>query len=81
LDDWAITPLRKHDRREFLEVIEARDGLRSTLFASQIPNTNWHDYLGAPIIAGRLSYNAHHLMLKRPPSRRKRHTEEVRTHN
>jgi DNA replication protein DnaC len=82
LDDWGITPLRDHDRRDLLEVIEDRDGLRSTLLASQIPIANWHDYLGDPTIADtiadRLLHNAHRLVLK-GPSRRKRRTEEVRT--
>lgn len=82
LDDWGLTPLRDHDRRDLLEVIEDRDGLRSTLLASQIPIANWHDYLGDPTIADaiadRLLHNAHRLVLK-GPSRRKRRSEEVRT--
>jgi DNA replication protein DnaC len=37
LDDWGLTPLRDQDRRDLLEVVEDRDGTRSTLIASQIP--------------------------------------------
>lgn len=82
LDDWGLTPLRDQDRRDLLEVIEDRDGVRSTLLASQIPVAQWHDYLGDPTIADaiadRLLHNAHRLVLK-GPSRRKRRTQEVHT--
>lgn len=74
LDDWGITPLRDQDRRDLFEVIEDRDGSRSTLVASQIPVSKWHDYLGDPTvadaIADRLLHSAHRITLK-GPSRRK----------
>jgi DNA replication protein DnaC len=74
LDDWGITPLREQDRRDLLEVVEDRDGARSTLVASQIPVEAWHDYLGDPTvadaIADRLLHSAHRITLK-GPSRRK----------
>lgn len=77
---------RDQDRRDLLEVIEDRDGVRSTLLASQIPVAQWHDYLGDPTIADaiadaiadRLLHNAHRLVRK-GPSRRKRRTQEVHT--
>jgi len=74
LDDWGITPLRDPDRRDLLEVVEDRDGSRSTLVTSQIPISKWHDYLGDPTvadaIADRLLHSAHRITLK-GPSRRK----------
>lgn len=74
LDDWGLTPLRDQDRRDLLEVVEDRDGTRSTLVASQIPVDTWHDYLGDPTvadaIADRLLHSAHRLALT-GPSRRK----------
>lgn len=74
LDDWGITPLRDQDRRDLLEVIEDRDGSRSTVVTSQIPISKWHDYLGDPTvadaIADRLLHSAHRISLK-GPSRRK----------
>jgi DNA replication protein DnaC len=74
LDDWGLTPLRDQDRRDLLEVVEDRDGTRSTLIASQIPVDSWHDYLGDPTvadaIADRLLHSAHRLTLT-GPSRRK----------
>lgn len=74
LDDWGLTPLGDQDRRDLLEVIEDRDGTRSTLVTSQIPIDKWHDYFGDPTvadaIADRLLHNAHRIMLK-GASRRK----------
>ena len=73
LDDWGITPLRDQDRRDLLEVIDDRDGLRSTVLASQIPVNKWHDYLGDPTIADaiadRLIPSAHRIVLKGPSRR------------
>ena len=74
LDDWGLNPLRDQDRHDLFEVIEDRDGTRSTLVTSQIPLSKWHDYLGDPTIADaiadRLLNNAHRLALK-GASRRK----------
>lgn len=80
LDDWGLTPLRDQDRRDLLEVVEDRDGTRSTLIASQIPIDSWHDYLGDPTvadaIADRLLHSAHRLALTGPSRRkdRKKHS-------
>lgn len=74
LDDWGLSPLTERQRRDILEVIEDRHGLRSTILASQLPVEKWHDYLGDPTIADavldRLVHNAHRLKPK-GPSRRK----------
>ncbi len=74
LDDWGITPLGDQDRRDLLEIIEDRDGGRSTMVTSQIPISKWHDYLGDPTvadaIADRILHSAHRITLK-GPSRRK----------
>ncbi|MCA9613549.1 MAG: ATP-binding protein, partial [Myxococcales bacterium] len=43
LDDWGLTPLSERQRRDILEVIEDRHGLRSTILASQLPVEKWHD--------------------------------------
>jgi DNA replication protein DnaC len=79
LDDWGITPLADQDRRDLMEVIEDRDGTRSTLVTSQIPITKWHDYLGDPTIADaiadRLLHNAHRLALKGASRRQNRQPE------
>lgn len=78
LDDWGLTPLREQDRRDLLEVMEDRDGARSTLVASQIPVDAWHDYLGDPTvadaIADRLLHSAHRIELTGASRRKDRKT-------
>lgn len=79
LDDWGLAPLKDQERRDLLEILEDRHGLRSTIVTSQLPVAKWHDHLGDPTIADavldRVSHNAHRIVLK-GPSRRKR-TEET----
>lgn len=75
LDDWGMAPLREPERRDLIEVIEDREGLRSTIVASQLPVARWHDHIGDPTVADalcdRILHRAHRLELK-GPSRRKR---------
>lgn len=78
LDDWGIAPLREPERRDLVEVIEDREGLRSTIVTSQLPVARWHDHIGDPTVADalcdRILNRAHRLELK-GPSRRKRAPE------
>ena len=79
VDDWGLTSLGDEERRDFLEVIEDRSEIRSTILASQLPIEKWHDHLADPTIADavcdRLLHNAHRLVLK-GPSRRKEAPEK-----
>lgn len=74
LDDWGLAPLGDQQRRDVLEVLEDRHGMRSTVVTSQLPIDTWHDHIGNPTIADavldRLVHNAHKLTMK-GPSRRK----------
>lgn len=74
LDDWGLAPVRDLERRDLLEIMEDRHGLRSTIWTSQLPVAKWHDHLGDPTIADalcdRLLHNAHRVVLQ-GPSRRK----------
>ena len=83
LDDWGITPLDDQSRHDLMEVVEDRDGTRSTLVTSQIPVAKWHDYLGDPTIADaiadRLLHNAHRLAPKGPSRRKGRKKSEARS--
>ena len=45
LDDFGISALNTHSRNDLLEVIEQRNGRRSTVMTSQLPVENWHNYL------------------------------------
>lgn len=74
IDDFAIAPVSDEERRDLLEILEDRYGMRSTIVTSQLDPANWHDYLADPTLADaicdRLVHNAHRLVLK-GPSRRK----------
>ncbi len=74
LDDWGLAPLTDQQRRDVLELLEDRHGLRSTVVTSQLAVENWHDYIAHPTIADavldRLVHNAHKVKMK-GPSRRK----------
>ena len=74
LDDWGLAPLTELQRRDILEILEDRHGVRSTIVTSQLPVENWHDYIAHPTIADavldRLVHNAHRIAMK-GPSRRK----------
>jgi DNA replication protein DnaC len=74
LDDFAIAPLTDESRRDLLEILEDRYGLRATVITSQLDPETWHDYLADPTVADaicdRVLHGAHKLALK-GPSRRK----------
>ncbi len=78
LDDFAIAPLTEEARRDLLEILEDRYGLRSTVFTSQLKPDRWHAFLADPTVADaicdRVLHGAHKLALA-GPSRRKT-TEE-----
>lgn len=61
MDDLAMAPLADPARRDLLEVLDDRRGLRSTIIASQVDS--WHDAIGDPTLADaildRLVHNAH----------------------
>lgn len=68
LDDWGFDTFTPPDRKDLLELMDDRHGLRSTLITSQLPLEHWHAYLGEPTVADaildRLLHNAHKLHLK-----------------
>lgn len=80
LDDFAIAPITDLERRDLLEVLEDRHGLRSTVISSQLPPDRWHEYLGDPTVADaicdRVIHGAHKIALK-GPSRRKPEKEKA----
>lgn len=77
LDDFGLSQLSSQARRDFLEIVEARSGLRSTIVTTQLPISKWHDFLSkgnstvADAILDRLVGNAHRLDLKGESLRQK----------
>lgn len=74
IDDFAIAPTTDSERRDLLEVLEDRHGMRATIITSQLDPKIWHDYLADPTtadaICDRVIHGAHRIALK-GPSRRK----------
>jgi len=68
LDDWGMSPLTSEHKRDLLEILEDRHGLRSSILTSQLPVESWHDYLNDPTVADaildRLVHNAYRISLK-----------------
>ena len=74
LDDWGLTSLTEAQRQDLLEVLEDRDGTRSTILTSQLPRDQWHDYLGEPTVANAIRDRVVHRAVAitlTGPSRRK----------
>lgn len=68
VDDWGLTPLEERERRDFLEIIEDRHTVSSTVMATQLPIRKWHDTIGDPTLADaicdRIVHNAYKVELK-----------------
>ena len=68
IDDFGFAKLTAENRRDLLEVIEDRYGVRSTVLTSQLPVEKWHDAIADPTLADaildRLVHNAYQLNLK-----------------
>ena len=79
VDDWAMAPMTEPERRDFLEICDARYQMHSTLLTSQLPVTNWHAQIGDPTIADsildRLVHNAHRIELQGESMRKKRRSK------
>jgi len=75
LDDWGLSKFVKEQRHDFLEILEDRHGLKSTLITSQLPIDHWHDIIGDPTLADaildRLVHNAYKLNLEGESMRKK----------
>ncbi len=73
LDDWGLAAITDAHRRDLLEVLDDRDGTRSTIITSQLPREQWHEYLGDPTVADaildRVVHRAHAIKLKGPSKR------------
>lgn len=82
LDDWGLMKLSAENRRDLLEVLEDRHGIRSTIATSQLPVDEWHAVIGDPTLADaildRLVHNAYKINL-RGESMRKRKAKLTNT--
>lgn len=76
LDDFGLQPLDSHKREFFMEIIEDRHGKRSTIIASQLPVSAWHEVIGEQTIADaildRMVHNSLRIDLKGESLRKKK---------
>ena len=83
IDDLGLAPLNDSERRDLYEIIEDRDGLRSTIVTSQLKIDKWHRAIGDPTIADavldRLTSNAYRLDLDGESIRPKRPSQADHT--
>lgn len=74
-DDYGLTQLNQEQRHDFLEVLEDRHNLKSTLVTSQLPIEHWHEQIGDPTMADaildRLVHSAHKIKLQGESMRKK----------
>jgi len=68
VDDLGIASVSGKLYREFLEILDDRQGQGSTVITSQFPISQWHEIIGDPTVADaildRLVHNAYRLELK-----------------
>jgi len=75
IDDLGLAVLTEVEKQDLLEALEERYGSGATLVTSQLPITDWHEYLGggriADAILDRLVHSAHRIELSSKESMRK----------
>jgi DNA replication protein DnaC len=68
VDDFGLEPLDAGSRLSLLEILEDRHGRASSMFASQLPVSQWHQIIGDPTLADaicdRIVHTAHRIELK-----------------
>ena len=76
LDDWGLSKLNKEQQRDFLEIMEDRHELHSTVITSQLPVSKWHEVIDDPTLADaildRVVHNAYQINLKGESMRKKK---------
>ena len=75
LDDFGLLEMDNQTRMAFLEIIEDRYDIKSTIISSQLPVSKWYDVIGESTIADaildRLVNGAHRIDLKGESLRKK----------
>jgi len=76
IDDWLRNPLTESQTPDLLEILEDRYGRASTMLATQIPVSDWHDRLGnatlSDAVMDRIIHNAFRLELRGESMRKRR---------
>ena len=79
----VFAPIGPRERNDLLELIDDRVGTRACIVTSQLPVSDWHDYIGDPTLADailhRLVHRAHRILLQSKESLRDRYAKKERT--
>jgi DNA replication protein DnaC len=76
IDDWGLEKATPAQYRDFLEILDDRQSVASTLITSQFPPTRWHELIGdatvADAILDRLIHGSHRIELNGESMRKNR---------
>ena len=76
IDDWGLEKASPAQYRDFLELLDDRHAVASTLITSQYPPARWHELIGdatvADAILDRLIHGSHRIELKGESMRKRR---------
>jgi DNA replication protein DnaC len=79
VDDLGTGALRDGQRHDLLELVEDRYERCSTVIASQLPVSKWHEWIGEPTVADavldRVVHNAYKISLTGPSGRKGKHKD------
>ena len=68
LDDFGVSPMVDDDATNLFEIIEDRTNINSTIITSQLPVSEWYNYLNnntiADAILDRIVYSSHRVELE-----------------
>jgi len=76
VDDWGLLKLDEHKQIEFLDILEDRHNIHSTIITSQFPTDHWHELMDNPTLSDaildRFIHNAYKINLKGESMRKKK---------
>jgi len=74
LDDFGVAPMVEDDATNLFEIIEDRTEINSTIITSQLPVSEWYNYLNnntiADAILDRITHSSHRVELSGPSMRK-----------
>jgi DNA replication protein DnaC len=74
LDDFGVAPMLEDDATNLFEIIEDRTEINSTIITSQLPVSEWYNYLNnntiADAILDRIIHSSHRVELEGPSMRK-----------
>ena len=80
LDDFGVSPMVEDDATNLFEIIEDRTEINSTIITSQLPVSEWYNYLNnntiADAILDRIVHSSHRVELSGPSMRKIKSTIE-----